>query len=74
MENLRQKVESYYEKNMQKNIEIQRKKLKNAVFSETPAVIFDFDGNVLTFSGNKKSYKLSEILKGDMKLLFSEIV
>lgn len=74
METLRAKVEEFYAENTQKNIEKQRKNLKNAVFSDTPSVVFDYDKNSLEVLKTKKVYKLSEILKGDMKLFFSEMI
>ena len=74
MEALKQKVEAFYEQNKKKNIEIQRKNIQNAVFSTTASAVFDYDRNVLVISKNNKSYKLSQILKGDMNLLFSEII
>ena len=36
---------------------------KNAIFSDTPEVVFDFDKNSVQVKHNKKTYKLADVLE-----------
>ncbi len=69
---LKNKINEKMQAEHQKCIDLQRKKLKNAVFGDTPSLIFDFDKNIVMVRNNKKSYKIDKILSGDLDLLLSE--
>ena len=61
LENLKNKIRKVNEENNEKYIKNQRNKIKNAVFSDTPEFIFDYDKKLLFVRQNKKSYKLDDI-------------
>lgn len=73
IENLKNKITQKNLQNQAKNIELQRKNLKNAVFSDTANLIFDYDKNFVTACKTKNTYNLKEILYGEISLLLSEI-
>lgn len=73
LELLREKIEKKNQKNIEKNINFQRKQLKNALFSDVPSTIFNFDENQFIIPSKKFKIKLSQILNGDLDLIFSEI-
>lgn len=72
IENLKRKIMQKNQQSRDKNLNLQRKNLKNAVFSDTPSIIFDYDKNLVINCKNKKEYKLNSILNGELSLLFSE--
>ena len=43
--------------------------LKNAIFSDTPILIFDFDKNKVIDNRTKKNYDLKDIYFGDLKII-----
>lgn len=71
-EHLKEKIRSKNKENNEKYIKNQRNQLKNALFSETPEVIFDFDRNELSVKCNKKSYKLQDALS-DFSLVINDL-
>ena len=73
LENLKKKILQKSQENMQKDIKNQRDEQKNAVFSSTASLIFDYDKNKVTDSRTKKSYALKEILSGNTKVLESDL-
>ena len=54
------KIAQSYAQKAQKDIEKQRKELKNKIFSTTPAILFDFDANKIVVSATKQAYRLNE--------------
>ncbi len=70
--NLKKKISEKMQQDYEKNIENQRKSLKNAVFSDTANMILDYDKNIFMYCPTKAIYKLSEILNGEISLLISE--
>lgn len=73
MESLKQKVLNKIKENQENNIKNQRKLLKNAIFSDTPVMVFDFDRNKATYNSTKKSYDINEILQGNLKIIASDL-
>lgn len=73
MENLKKKIMQKNEEIAQKNIKSQRLAQKNAIFSSTPVLIFDYDRNKVQDSRTKKSYALKDILGGDTKIIESDL-
>ena len=73
MEALKQKIMQKSKEMQENSIKNQRKLLKNAIFSETPVLIFDFDRNKVTNNTTKKTYKIQEILQGNIKLIASDL-
>ena len=62
-ENLKDKIRKINEENNEKYIKNQRNAIKNAIFSDTPEVVFDFDKNCVQVKFNKKTYKLADVLE-----------
>ena len=73
LQELKNKILQKITENNKKYIENQRKTLKNAIFSSTPVLSFDFDRNVVTCTKTKTSYKLKEILSGNFELIASDV-
>lgn len=74
MQRLIEKITQNSKENAEKLEKNQRKEQKNKIFASTPAVVFDFDANKVSFSLNKKEYKLKEILNGDLDQIFNDRV
>lgn len=72
-ENLKQKILQKMQENEQKNIKNQRDGQKNAIFSSTPVLVFDYDKNKVSDSRTKKSYSLKEVLSGNTKIIESDL-
>lgn len=71
-ERLKLKIAKVYEENNKNDTKKQRDSQKNAIFSDTAKIIFDYDKNIVkTISG--KTYKLKDILNGELDLLISEL-
>ena len=73
MENLKEKI-------MQKNNEIQekyiinqRKITKNAIFTDTPAFILDFDTKKLSVTKNKKQYDANDAISGKLENIINDL-
>ncbi|MBP3582209.1 MAG: PCRF domain-containing protein [Clostridia bacterium] len=62
-ENLKNKIRKINAENNEKYIKNQRNSIKNAIFSDTPEVVFDFDKNSVQVKHNKKTYKLADVLE-----------
>lgn len=73
MEHLKQKILQNNQEITQKNIKSQRRMQKNAIFSNTPVLIFDYDKNIVSDCRTKKNYPLKEILSGNTKLIESDL-
>jgi peptide chain release factor 1 len=63
-----EKIMQKNKENSENNINNQRKKLENAIFSNTATTIFDFDRNKFVFASLKKESNLSDAISG--KILF----
>ncbi len=61
-ENLKNKIRKINAENNEKYIKNQRNSIKNAIFSDTPEVVFDFDRNLVQVKRNKKTYRLADVL------------
>ncbi|MBQ8425278.1 MAG: PCRF domain-containing protein [Clostridia bacterium] len=73
-ENLEKKILEKISKDSKNDIEIQRKNIKNALFSSTPTIIFNYDRNIVVCQKTKKEYNLKQILNGDLKIISSDII
>ena len=73
IENLKIKLQENFDKNTQNDIDFQRKKSKNALFSSTPTLVLDFDKNQATFFKIKKSYNLKQILDGNLEIISNDV-
>lgn len=73
IENLKIKLQENFAKNTQNDIDFQRKKTKNALFSSTPTLVLDFDKNQATFFKIKKSYNLKQILDGNLEMISNDV-
>ena len=70
---LKEKILQKSKENNEKYIKNQRNSLKNAIFSETPVLIFDYDRNKVSDNRTKKTYGLKEILGGNINLIASDL-
>ena len=66
---LKEKISQKISENNKKYIKNQRNMLKNAIFSDTPILIFDFDKNKVIDNRTKKNYDLKDIYFGDLKII-----
>jgi len=73
-ENLEKKILEKISKDAKNDMEIQRKNIKNALFSSTPVIIINYDRNIVCCSKTKKDYDLKQILNGDLKLISSDVI
>ncbi len=73
MQNLKEKILQYYAKNNEKYIKNQRNQIKNAIFSSTAALIFNFDTHMLTVTKLKKDYALQDILGGNLQVIANDL-
>ena len=70
---LKEKILQYYSKNNENYIKNQRNTIKNAIFSNTSSVIFDFDRHKVSVLSLKKDYELKEIACGNLKLISNDM-
>ncbi len=70
---LKEKILQKSKENREKNIKNQRNSLKNAIFADTPVLIFDFDRNKVVDNRTKKNYGLKEILSGNLNIISSDL-
>lgn len=63
-----EKISQKLSKNAENNIKNQRKILNNAIFSSTPAIIFDVDRNKFEITKERLSSTIDESKKGDLKI------
>ena len=73
MNALKEKILQKIKENNQKYIKNQRNSLKNAIFSDTAVLIFDYDRNKVVDNRTKKNYSLKDILSGDINLIASDL-
>lgn len=71
-ENLKNKIRKINAENNEKYIKNQRNSIKNAIFSDTPEVVFDFDKNSVQVKHNKKTYKLADVLE-DLSVIINDL-
>lgn len=69
LEGLKIKVEKFYQKNSENYTKIQRKDMQNAIFSNSPKLIFDYDKNEVTKTSEKITKKLGEINEKSIKII-----
>lgn len=74
IENLKSKLEKEFLKKTQKDIDFQRKSIKNALFSSTSVFELNFDTNCASYYKLKKSYNLKQILDGNLNLISNDVV
>lgn len=70
---LKEKIQQKNQENNEKYIKNQRNLLKNAIFSDTPVLEFDFDKNVVRAKNTKTTFEIDEITEGNLTKIFSEI-
>lgn len=70
---LKEKILQKIKENNQKNIKNQRNSLKNAIFSDTAVLIFDYDRNKVVDNRTKKNYSLKDILGGNLNLISGDL-
>lgn len=73
MQNLKEKIISFYKSSNEEYSKKQRNNLKSAIFSNTPIIIFDEDRNIVTLCSVKKDYKLQEVKSGSLTNLINDI-
>lgn len=73
MEALKLKILQKLRENQENSIKNQRKSLKNAIFSDTPILIFDFDRNKIVDNRTKKNYEIDDIIQGNLKLIAGDL-
>lgn len=70
---LKEKILQKSKENQEKYIKNQRNSLKNAIFSDTPVLIFDYDRNKVTDNRTKKTYALKDIISGNINMIASDL-
>lgn len=70
---LKEKIQQKNQENSEKCIKNQRNLLKNAIFSDTPVLEFDFDKNIVRAKNTKTTFEINEITEGNLTKIFSEI-
>ena len=70
---LKEKILQKSKENQEKNIKNQRNSLKNAIFSNTPVLIFDYDLNKVVDNRTKKSYALKDVISGNINMIASDL-
>lgn len=70
---LKEKILQKTKENNEKYIKNQRNSLKTAIFSNTPVLIIDYDKNKVTDNRTKKTYKLKEILEGNIEIISRDL-
>lgn len=70
---LKEKILQKTKENNEKYIKNQRNSLKTAIFSNTPVLIIDCDKNKVTDNRTKKTYKLKEILEGNIEIISRDL-
>ena len=73
MQALKQKILQKQTENNEKYIKNQRNELKNAIFSNSIVLEFDFDKNEVCHIKTKVHFKLKEILEGNLSKIVREI-
>lgn len=73
MQALKQKILQKQAENNEKYIKNQRNELKNAIFSNSTVLEFDFDKNEACHIKTKVHFKLKEILEGNLSKIVREI-
>ena len=56
-----------------KYIKNQRNTIKNAIFSDTASIIFDFDKHKVIVSKLKKEYDIYSVLDGNLKSIANDM-
>lgn len=70
---LKEKILQKFKENNEKYIKNQRNSLKNAIFSDTAVLVFDFDRNKVVDNRTKKNYPIKEIINGNINLIASDL-
>lgn len=73
-ENLEKKILEKISKDSKNDMDFQRKNIKNALFSSTPALILNFDRNIASCYKTKKDYNLKQILNGELNIISSDVI
>ncbi len=73
MQNLKEKVLNFYKQSGEKDTNNQRSRLKSAIFSNTPILIFDCDKNIVSLNKLKKSYNFNEIKKFGLQIITNDL-
>ena len=71
-ENLKNKILQKNKEIQEKYVQNQRKNTKNAIFSDTPAFIIDFDTKKVSVTKTKKEYKLSDVVQGNLTNIIND--
>lgn len=73
-ENLELKLKEKFEKESKNDIILQRKTIKNALFSTTPALTINYDKNNILCNKTQKYYDLKQILNGNLQIIWSDVI
>lgn len=73
LENLKNKITQINQENNEKYIKNQRKSVQNAIFSDTPAFIFDYNKHLVYVTKTKKEYDISSVLSGDLSNIINDL-
>lgn len=73
LENLKNKISQINQENNEKYIKNQRKIIQNAIFSDTPAFIFDYNKHVVFVTKTKKEYEAESVLSGDLNNIINDL-
>ncbi len=70
---LKQKIAEYYKKFSDNDIKLQRNLNKNAIFTNAPLIVFDYNKNLVQLKKLKTEYSLDKILSGELVQIANDI-
>ena len=73
LELLKEKISQKLKENNEKNIKNQRNNIKNAIFSNSISIIFDYDKHIVTVNRLRKEYDLKQIKQGELDLILNDL-
>ena len=73
LELLKEKISQKLKENNEKYIKNQRNNIKNAIFSNSISIIFDYDKHIVTVNKLRKDYNLKQIEQGELDLILNDL-
>lgn len=73
LELLKEKISQKLKENNEKYIKNQRNNIKNAIFSNSISIIFDYDKHIVTVNRLRKEYDLKQIEQGELDLILNDL-